>query len=113
MEVILYKNRADNRQLNKSSKLSKIKSLNAHLKDDTSIIEPILVCSLLSHAKLRDANYLYIPDFGRYYFINNICCPIGTTGRKSVNMKKFFNELETLITCGGIAYILLRIVESL
>ena len=29
------------------------------------------------------------------------------------NMKKFFNELETLITCGGIAYILLRIVESL
>ena len=29
------------------------------------------------------------------------------------NMKKFFNELETLITCGCIAYILLRIVESL
>ena len=29
------------------------------------------------------------------------------------NMKKFFNELEILITCGCIAYILLRIVESL
>ena len=28
-------------------------------------------------------------------------------------MKKFFIDLETLITCGGIAYILLRIVESL
>ena len=33
--------------------------------------------------------------------------------RRKDNMKKIFNELETLITCGGIAYILLRIVESL
>ena len=78
IKIVLYKNRADNRKLNKSSKLSKIKTLDAHLKDDTSIIEPTLVCSLLSHAKLRECNYLYIPDFDRYYFINNI---IEKTGR--------------------------------
>ena len=78
MKVILYKSRADNRQLDKSSKLSKVKTLDVHLKDDTSIIEPTLVCSLLSHAKLSVANYLYIPDFGRYYFINNI---VEKTGR--------------------------------
>ena len=78
MKVILYKSRADNRQLDKSSKLSKVKTLDVHLKDDTSIIEPTLVCNLLSHAKLSVANYLYIPDFGRYYFINNI---VEKTGR--------------------------------
>ena len=78
IKIVLYKNRADNRRLNKSNKLSKIKTLDAHLKDDTSIIEPTLVCSLLSHAKLRECNYLYIPDFGRYYFIHNI---VEKTGR--------------------------------
>ena len=32
---------------------------------------------------------------------------------RKFDMKKFFNELEILISCGSIAYILLRIVESL
>ena len=34
-------------------------------------------------------------------------------GLQRCNMKKFFNELEILLSCGAIAYILLRIVESL
>ena len=79
MKTILYKCSADNRQLDKSNKLTIIDTIDGvHLKDDTSIINPTLVISLKSHSKLRKCNYLYIPDFGRYYFINNI---VEKTGR--------------------------------
>ena len=40
-------------------------------------------------------------------------CPYYYADLEGWNMKKFFSELEILITCACIAYILLRIVESL
>ena len=78
MKIILYSSRADNRQLDKSQKMSIIDKLeNVNLKDDTSIINPVLTLNLKSHSKLRKCNYIYIPDFGRYYFITNIVEKIG------------------------------------
>ena len=40
------------------------------LKDDTSILRPTLIISSLS--SLASFNYMYIADFGRYYFIDDI-----------------------------------------
>lgn len=40
------------------------------LKDDTSILKPVLIISSLS--SLASFNYMYIADFGRYYFIDDI-----------------------------------------
>lgn len=40
------------------------------LKDDTSILKPHLIIN--SQSSLAGFNYMYIPDFGRYYFIDDI-----------------------------------------
>lgn len=40
------------------------------LKDDTSILKPVLLLS--SPTPITGYNYMYIPDFSRYYFIDDI-----------------------------------------
>ena len=45
-------------------------TLTGHLKDDCSILDPVI--EVAYNADILTSNYMYIPAFGRYYFINNI-----------------------------------------
>lgn len=73
MKIILYKSTADNRLLDKSSKITVIDTIDtAHIKDDTSIISPSIILSYKKMSGLRKCNYMYVPSMGRYYFINDI-----------------------------------------
>ena len=73
MKIILYKSIADNRLLDKSSKITVIDTIDtAHIKDDTSIISPSIILSYKKISTLRKCNYLYIPSMGRYYYVNDI-----------------------------------------
>ena len=73
MKIILYKSIADNRLLDKSSKITVIDTIDtAHIKDDTSIISPSVILSYKKISTLRKCNYLYIPSMGRYYYVNDI-----------------------------------------
>ena len=73
MKIILYKSIADNRLLDKSSKITVIDTIDtAHIKDDTSIISPSMILSYKKISTLRKCNYLYIPSMGRYYYVNDI-----------------------------------------
>lgn len=42
------------------------------LKEGTSILRPVLYLSSTSQAPLTGYNYMYIADFGRYYFIDDV-----------------------------------------
>ena len=68
MEVILYRNSSENNVIGKS--LAQIKSVEANLKNDVSIINPTLVLNYT--ANILDSNYCFIPKFNRYYFIDEI-----------------------------------------
>lgn len=69
MLITLYNNLSDKLVINKS--LVKIADiLNAKLKENVTVINPVLMLSL--SADLISANYVYIPDFNRYYFITNV-----------------------------------------
>jgi hypothetical protein len=70
MIINLYANYSDNNVMDKN--ISLLKTLTGTLRDDCSIINPIINIENLSPAELTKANYAYIPDFGRYYYINNI-----------------------------------------
>ena len=73
MKIILYKSIADNRLLDKSSKIAVIDTIDtAHIKDDTSIISPSIILSYKKISTLKKCNYLYIPSMGRYYYVNDI-----------------------------------------
>ena len=68
MEVILYKNSSENNVIGKS--LAQIKSVEANLKNDVSIINPTFVLNYT--ANILNSNYCFIPKFNRYYFIDEI-----------------------------------------
>ena len=68
MEIKLYKNLSENNVIGKT--LTQIKSVEAQLKNDVSIINPTLVLNYT--ANILDSNYCFIPKFNRYYFIDEI-----------------------------------------
>lgn len=44
------------------------------LRENCSVIDPVIKFEQVVGANLTSANYAYIQEFGRYYFINNIKC---------------------------------------
>ena len=68
MEIKLYKNLSENNVIGKT--LTQIKSVEANLKNDVSVINPTLI--LYYTTNILDSNYCFIPKFNRYYFIDEI-----------------------------------------
>ena len=67
MHITLLRNNSEKNKLNKS--LSDAITLTGTLKDETSIINPVVLMELSNPSNY---NYAYIPEFNRYYFINDI-----------------------------------------
>ena len=70
MELNLYYNTSDNRTINKT--LTPGLTISGNLREESSIIKPII--TIQSDNVIRE-NYLYIPEYQRYYYI---------TGKESV-----------------------------
>lgn len=66
MRLLLYKTVDEKIKINKT--LTDEVELNGALRDQSSIISP----SILVQTEPLEYNYAYIPEFNRYYFINNI-----------------------------------------
>lgn len=70
MKIQLYQTISPKERVNKT--LTAVGSaLTGTIKEESSIIDPIIK---ISASSLPDANYLYIEEFKRYYYINNIIC---------------------------------------
>lgn len=67
MIIDLYYNSSDNNRMDKS--LSSVMSLTGTLKSECSVTDPVI---LIEANNLSGVNYMYIPDFSRYYYINGI-----------------------------------------
>lgn len=67
MEATLYYNKSDNRYLNKT--LETIGTATLELIEPSSIITPRLIFA--KESRIQEANYLFLPTLGRYYYINN------------------------------------------
>ena len=67
MQLILYNNISDKRKLNKT--ITQLSTVEIKLKNENEIVNPTVI---LSAAYLPpSANYAYIADLGRYYYINS------------------------------------------
>lgn len=69
MQIDLYTYNHEKNKINKSAYLSNLLSLQGNLKEQTSIITPVIMLEYNQHFTY---NYCYIPEFGRYYFIDNV-----------------------------------------
>ena len=70
MKLTLMKTSSDKRDLSKST--TTIKTVNCKIKEGTSIINPTVIINKMSASHIRQCNYAYISDFGRYYFVTDI-----------------------------------------
>lgn len=70
MKIQLYKTISPKERVTKT--LTAVGSvMTGTIKEKSSIIDPVIK---ISAADLPDVNYMYIEDFKRYYYINNIVC---------------------------------------
>lgn len=65
--IDLMKNNSDVNVLNKD--ITTLMSISGTLKARTSIINPVIV---IDGTLPTDCNYMYISEFGRYYYVNDI-----------------------------------------
>lgn len=75
MTIVFGNTREDNNNLQKT--FTRIKEVNANMKNDTSITNPIFELSFLELSNLKNVNYCYVSDLGRYYFVNDISMNVG------------------------------------
>lgn len=69
MNVIFYKNNSDKRVISKSL-TGQTTVTGVSLYDSTSVTNPVLKMSS-GASKIANFNYVYIADFGRYYYISD------------------------------------------
>ena len=67
MNVIFYRNTSDNRAVNKN--LEELFTSNCRIHGENSVMNPSLI--LETNTNSFNANYCYIPDLARYYYIKD------------------------------------------
>jgi hypothetical protein len=98
MQVKLLKTSNDRRELSKTT--STVATLACKLKENTSILQPVIIVQgdISSYASV---NYMYIPAFKRYYFVDNITACIGNilefSGSVDV-LNTYKNEIKNITT---------------
>lgn len=69
MIIKLYTNNSEKIAVNKD--ITELMSLNGILRDNTSIQNPVITLNR-NISELINCNYVFISDFNRYYYVNNI-----------------------------------------
>lgn len=83
MQIVLYKNPSENNTIGK--RLTTVQTVsNAIIKGNMSIETPVIILQFKNGVK-TNFNYVHIPEFNRYYFVNDIIDLTG--GRIEVHCK--------------------------
>lgn len=67
MNIVLYTTHDEPIKANKT--LSAVATLTGSFRATADVLRPVFVATVSSNANVRAANYAYIADFGRYYYI--------------------------------------------
>lgn len=70
MNIQIQQTTSEKNRIGKS--ISTLYTASGALREGTSIINPVIRISGANIPSLKNANYMHIPDFNRYYFITDI-----------------------------------------
>lgn len=71
MELNLFVCTAENERVDKTNFITNRFVMNGSLRDESSVIDPVIMIEK-NNPTLYDYNYMYIPEFKRWYYINDI-----------------------------------------
>lgn len=97
MTITLYDNRSDNNYINK--RIYEITTVVGTLRDSCSVLEPTI---LIEAENLSRANYMHIPEFGRYYYITNIVSVRTGLWAISGHVDVLYTYSSEIRSCGAI-----------
>ena len=70
MELRLYTNNSADNVVTKN--ITSLTTLNGTLRENCSIVDPVITVENINNAIAAVCNYAFIPQFARYYFVRNI-----------------------------------------
>lgn len=70
MNITLYTNNSETNKIGKN--LTQLATLTGSLRESSFMLNPVIRVTGISAADVAKCNYMYIPDFGRYYFVRDI-----------------------------------------
>lgn len=94
MQIKLYQNNSEKHRIGKS--LTEVASLTGTLKEECSIVSPEI---LIESSSPITANYAYIPEFNRYYFITEVTCVSANMFRVSMHSDSLESFKDAIKNC--------------
>ena len=102
MNITLYKSSAEPNRLNKTSFLTQVAAYTgAVARQNLSLMNPVLVLEE-TIAHIKEANYCYISDFGRYYYIREKTCDANGLYTLVLNVDVLMSFKSSILTQKGI-----------
>ena len=99
MELQIGFTKNDNNNINKAFTI--LQTVQAVLKEDTSLINPSFVISGIDLSNLSEVNYIYVPDFKRYYFVNDIVALKGYVYNIECSVDVLMSHKEDILLVRG------------
>ena len=99
MKVYIYKTENEKNKLNKTLEL--VKELDVKLLNNTEILKPFIEVTNIPLEELTKANYMYIPDLNRYYFIDNMELMQGGNVYISGSVDVLMSYLDSILNIRG------------
>lgn len=99
MTITLYSNASEINAVNKE--LTELVTITGTLREQSSIIDPVISIESIDQY-LSSANYAYIPEFGRYYFITGIESVRNSLWRLSFHVDVLYTYKEQILSNNAI-----------
>ena len=93
MTITFYNNASERNAVTKN--LTELATLTGSLREESSIIDPKITIASMT-GSIKDVNYAYIPEFGRYYFINDITSVRNGVWRISMHVDVLMTYAEAI-----------------
>lgn len=96
--ITCYKSSAEVIRVDKTDYLTEVITLEGNLRDECSIINPVIT---IEYEGVPNFNYIYIPTFNRYYFIDRITSITTTLWEIEMKVDVLMSFKEALLNCSG------------
>lgn len=98
MTIKIYHNYSDNHHVDKS--IEELDTLEGTLRDSCSVLDPNIAIEWPGN--LSQVNYIYIPEFGRYYFITDVISIRKNLWSLSCHVDVLMTYRDSIRKCYGI-----------